>query len=617
MKKVNTTAHNHIASISLRGALCTLWFIFFSFFIFEYKTYASINEAFTYQGKIVNTDGTNLTSSEASCISGGADTCDFRVSLYTASSGGTLVWQETKSDVEIEDNDGIFNLTLDCSGTFSSCNQNGGPDFTSGNLFINVEFDPSGNADFAEGETFSPRRELTAVPYAFNALTADSIDGVNTNSTEFGYLDGATVEDGGIVFGNSTNFTQDITSLYWDASLNRLGVGTSAPSATLDLVGDLEANGAITVTSTLDLEGYGAIGNGSALSADSGLIVDYDATFTGIGEQLLLAGTVTGANSTNVYGARIAPESITISSGTTNLAASVYVGETNITEVGTLTNSASVYIAGAATEADNNYALWVDAGAVQIDETLDVLGAFTSAEDWTWDASTPTLNFGAGEVLAMTDGTDAFTIDATGSSMSFSDGTNSFTFDADSGPSYAGTARPTRQITLSPEFAGAVLTGDGTNNTGTMLSDFCENGASADIPNTNTSVCSTSGDIHNYYSWTTGAGTAQDYDIWIRWRVPDNFSAWAAADPVTVWGKRTDATNNAINIYVYDTAGTLENAGGTQVAGTSWTETSVESSFAGTYTAGEYVTFRISLTADTGGDSVQLGEISLDYLSNN
>ena len=98
--------------------------------------------------------------------------------------------------------------------------------------------------------------------------------------------------------------------------------------------------------------------------------------------------------------------------------------------------------------------------------------------------------------------------------------------------------------------------------------------------------------------------------------MPDNFSAWAS-NPIDVYGKRTDATNNAVTVFVYDTAGTLENAAGTQVAGTTWTQTTAEATFAGTYTAGQYMTIRIKMTADTGGDSVQVGEINLDYLTSN
>ncbi|MCK5472179.1 hypothetical protein KAI54_03260 [Candidatus Gracilibacteria bacterium] len=182
---------------------------------------------------------------------------------------------------------------------------------------------------------------------------------------------------------------------------------------------------------------------------------------------------------------------------------------------------------------------------------------------------------------------------------------------------YSGAARATRKVTLVPEFSGATMTGDGAANSGIMISDFCSNTIGG-VPDTNTTVCNTATtDIHNYYSWDQSGGSAADYDIWIRWRVPDNFSAWAASNPIYVYGKRTDATNNSVLVYVYDTAGVLENAGGTEVAGTIWTQTSIEASFAGTYTAGSYMTIQIHMVSDTGGDTVQVGEISLDYLSNN
>jgi len=253
--------------------------------------------------------------------------------------------------------------------------------------------------------------------------------------------------------------------------------------------------------------------------------------------------------------------------------------------------------------------------------TVATTGGITSAGDWIWSATTPTITINAAETVTIgPSGGDTFTINASGSLFSFSDGTNSFTFDVDSGPLYAGTARPTRKVTLSPEFPGATLTGDTTNNVGTMTSDFCENGVSADIPQTNTAVCNTSGDIHNYYSWVGQGGSANDYDIWVRWRVPDNFAAFAASgNPIQVWGKRTDATNNAVTVFLYDTAGTLENgASGTQVAGTAWTQTSIEAApYEGTYTAGSYATFRIVMTADISGDTVQVGEIDIEYLTNN
>jgi len=364
--------------------------------LLPHSAVASIKEAFTYQGKIVNTDGTNLTNTDASCVStGGADTCDIRISLYTAVTGGTLVWQETKSDIELYDNDGIFNLVLDCGGTFSSCNQNGGPDFTSGDLFIEVDFDPSGNGDFAEGETFDPRREMTAVPYSFHSSTSDSsntLDDIDSASflrsdtsdtfdsgmtlSMDGTLDvngDITISDTGLVFdGASTEFTVsgdlsiNTNDLFVQQSTGYIGINNTAPQVELDVTGSIRS------TQNSDVEGYASIGDGSTLDPNSGLIVDYDSTYAGLGQQVLISGSVTGASATNVYGVRIEPESITIPSGTTTLAASLYLNEPVITETGTLINSATMYIAGAATEADNNFALWVDSGAVQIDEDLTV-----------------------------------------------------------------------------------------------------------------------------------------------------------------------------------------------------------------------------------------------------
>ncbi|MEN8253249.1 MAG: tail fiber domain-containing protein [Patescibacteria group bacterium] len=57
--------------------------------------------------------------------------------------------------------------------------------------------------------------------------------------------------------------------------------------------------------------------------------------------------------------------------GTTSLVASLYVDEPNLTATGTVTDAASLYIAGAATEGSSgNYALWVDSGATQLDGAL-------------------------------------------------------------------------------------------------------------------------------------------------------------------------------------------------------------------------------------------------------
>ena len=78
----------------------------------------------------------------------------------------------------------------------------------------------------------------------------------------------------------------------------------------------------------------------------------------------------------------------TIPSGTTALVASLAVEEPNITATGTVTNAATVYIKNAPTEGGTgNYALWIDAGASQLDGTLTV-GGIIKTDDTTEATST-------------------------------------------------------------------------------------------------------------------------------------------------------------------------------------------------------------------------------------
>lgn len=73
----------------------------------------------------------------------------------------------------------------------------------------------------------------------------------------------------------------------------------------------------------------------------------------------------------------LATSPITIPAGTTPLVSSVYVVEPNITATGTVTKAATVYIKDAPTEGATNYAVWIDSGNVQIDDSLTVGGALT------------------------------------------------------------------------------------------------------------------------------------------------------------------------------------------------------------------------------------------------
>ena len=98
------------------------------------------------------------------------------------------------------------------------------------------------------------------------------------------------------------------------------------------------------------------------------------------------------------------------------------------------------------------------------------------------------------------------------------------------GPSYT---------TLSPEYPGAIISADGTNNVGAFTSDREATG---------------SGSLYsfNYYEFSSGQTSLQDYDVYARWEVPENFSSWATSNALTIdyATEDTSSANNKIDIQI-------------------------------------------------------------------
>ncbi len=148
---------------------------------------AQANDTINFQSKIVQkTTGLNVEAGSPACVLVGADTCDFRVSIYSDSSGGTLLWQETHPNIELGDNGGVFNLELNsiCSSWDAPSGGCSGSGITWGaddTLYLEVEMDTDGDGDFATGgpdtlETFD-RKVFTSVPFAYYADSAGSVSG--------------------------------------------------------------------------------------------------------------------------------------------------------------------------------------------------------------------------------------------------------------------------------------------------------------------------------------------------------------------------------------------------------------------------------------------------------
>lgn len=192
------------------------------------------------------------------------------------------------------------------------------------------------------------------------------------------------------------------------------------------------------------------------------------------------------------------------------------------------------------------------------------------------------------------------------------DGTNRVQFDGTTKKlEYVGTARQDKRVTLDPEYSGAVLTADGSNNIGTMTSDFCSGSSRLSI---NTGVCGST-DEFNYYSWI-GSGGTMDYDIYVRWQAPSDFSAFSnATDAVKMYGWRTSSTEK-VEISMYQANGTQ--CGSTTEINSSnatWQQTSMTGDeTACSVAANDTITFRIKVTAGSSGYA-RASNIQINYLS--
>ena len=152
----------------------------------------------TYQGRLLNTNGVPVSTSSA----------DMQFRLYDAHTGGTCLWSNddsacaTNANKSITLTDGLFTVNLGSAPDGFALI----PDSvfaTNANVFLEVE---------VEGEVLTPRKRMTAAPYALNAQTLDGIgaDGflASTGDTAAGDYDFTSAEFGGanpLVFEGATD----------------------------------------------------------------------------------------------------------------------------------------------------------------------------------------------------------------------------------------------------------------------------------------------------------------------------------------------------------------------------------------------------------------------------
>ena len=215
--------------------------------------------------------------------------------------------------------------------------------------------------------------------------------------------------------------------------------------------------------------------------------------------------------------------------------------------------------------------LTLSAGSIVATGAVSGVTTMSSSGDWTWTSTTPNITINDNETFTIVDAAtvDTFTVNTSGSLFSYSDGTSSFTFDVDSGPLYAGSARPAKSIKLSPEYEGAILTASASASTvGTMTSDAVRD--------------STEG-WENYYEWTSTQASLQDYTVVVKFTLPSDFSAWATSDAIKInfVTEVTTNTKNKLDLVLYNMTSSPDTpvaAAATQASGTNavWTSLSLD-----------------------------------------
>lgn len=360
-----------------------------------------------------------------------------------------------------------------------------------------------------------------------------------------------------------------------DTTTNRVGVGMAGANYTLDVNGDINTGSTYRI-------------NGTSICILSGCVPSAGSS------AYIQNGTV--SQDANFYLTSAAANQVTgILQGAVGQTADLIqlknqLGNT-VTSVGA--NGEAIF----KTTADSATAFQIqDAGSNPLliaDSTADVIKIGTTGI--ATQAGT-TLLAGSAEfsgALRVGDATNNIQIDGTTKKISFN-----------------GTARQNVRKTLQPEYQGAVLTGDGSNNTGTMTTDFCSGASRLNI---NAGVCAAN-DEHNYYSWI-GSGGVNDYDIYVRWQVPSNFSAFKDANAINLRSWRSTVSEK-VELAMFQQDGT-QCGSTTEVnnTNTTWQSTNMTGDeTACSVSADEIVTFRIRVTAGSSGYA-RAGGLEINYLS--
>jgi hypothetical protein len=171
---------------------------------------------------------------------------------------------------------------------------------------------------------------------------------------------------------------------------------------------------------------------------------------------------------------------------------------------------------------------------------------------------------------------------------------------------------PNNIITLTPEYAGAVLNGTGV---GTMQADFCSN--QVGILEINATLCD-SGEAVNFYEWTSPQASFQTYSIYLTFQLPDTFESFTDDNTITLDARTTDTTDASVNYELFRSTGSSITECGSDTTVTTANDTWQTVSHNGnensgcSFVGGDRVIFKLNMTA-RNNDSAYVSDINFTY----
>jgi len=322
-------------SYIFRGLVVTLVLLCFAFAHFSSNNTAhaatGIFHQINFQGKLVNTNGTNVTDGSYSIV----------FSIYTVASGGSNIWTETQS---VTVTNGIFQVNLGSVTTLP-----GSVDFNTDNIFLGMKVG-------ADAE-MTPRIQFTAVPQAFNSeklggLLSSAFAQLAATQTFTGtntFQPTTNISSVKILQNSSGSFGQDVFLVQGSSggSNNFIQVTSTAANAGAVTIQSLGANaltlqsgsGTISLGSTTAVSASGAISFSSGGTTQTLSLTTPASTSAATGAISIISGNAT-------VGSNLAAGGITIDTGsaTGSGAAALQVGATNAKTVviGNTANTTSI-----------------------------------------------------------------------------------------------------------------------------------------------------------------------------------------------------------------------------------------------------------------------------------